>query len=575
MDDSREKDIEGLEDETQELAYSEENAQQEELANQEHDEIYDVNEAVKNSWIEDDYVAKNLEEAKHEAQPRTNYNQVPQSPQGYPPYGYAPQGYAPHGYAPQGYPPHGYAPQGYPPHGYAPQGYPPHGYAPQGYPPHGYAPQQGHPPHTYYQGGERTVYPPIKKKTKLSIRIFAWSMLVLFVGSFGGYLGMTIYYAMTNTPSYNFAGLEDYFGDGIEGFDSFEDYEGNPLQPTDPSTLPEVVPAPEGEENDTVEATPYEDGIVINPEPEGEELDAQAVYEKVLPSINLVKAEIYYDDGSVEESFGTGMFITDDGYILTNSHVVFDTKTVTVTVVDNDGDEYAAVVLGYDRVMDIAVLKVEGSGFTPVEFGDTSDLDLGQWVVAIGNPGGESFSKSITRGIVSGLDRVLESENDMKYIQTDAAISPGNSGGPLVNMYGQVVGITTAKITAEDYEGIGLAIPVSESKTIIDELLSQGFVGGRVRLGITGANADVIDYTLPAGVLIIEIEEDSVFVGTDIMVDDVITKIDDEEIYDLSDLSSALLAYSVGDLVTITVDRNGEEITAQIALIADNGETQR
>ena len=207
-------------------------------------------------------------------------------------------------------------------------------------------------------------------------------------------------------------------------------------------------------------------------------------------------------------------------------------------------------------------------------------------MLAIGNPGGERFASSLTRGIVSGLDRAVErySEDGMTFIQTDAAINPGNSGGPLVNMYGQVVGINSSKIITDGYEGMGFAIPVSKAKDIIDQLLSGGYVEGRVRLGISGYDLgdEATFYGLPKGFMIASIDEDSSFAGTEAQVEDIIIAIDGETVEELQDISNLLLRYSPGDQVTVTLYRrsaydfsDGEEIQVTITLLEDKGETQR
>ncbi len=546
------------------------------------EEVFEAADVKNHGYIEED-MPLNAHYQKKESPPQQQaYPQMPYQNY-YNPY----QNQGQNGYPYQnGYPPYPQHPTHYPPQ-YPAQYYQnPHYPQQNPYPPYAQQPYPyGYPVHLMEPSDRIKTYPPLKKQRKKSVRVFAWTMLVLFVLSLGGFIGTTIYYSLTNPPvNGNIFGdgndYSDYFEgfEGFEGFDDFEDFEGFDGADNYDSTddIPEVVPVPDDEKGEEVDADLNDDGIIINSQPLGEEYSAQEVYDNVLPSIVLVKAEIFYDDQTSEEGYGTGMFITDDGYILTNSHVVFDTKNVAVTITDNNDNEYNATVLSFDRVMDIAILKINGEGFTPVEFGSSDDLSLGQWVLAIGNPGGESFSKSITRGIVSGLNRGLDNEQDMKYIQTDAAISPGNSGGPLVNMYGQVVGITTAKITAEDYEGIGLAIPISDAEELINQLLSKGYVEGRVRLGITGANAAAVNTMLPTGVLIIEIvEEDSAFVGTDAAVGDVITHIDGERVHGLDDLSSVLLLYSAGDTVTVTLDRDGAEITVEIVLLSDDGETQK
>ena len=264
--------------------------------------------------------------------------------------------------------------------------------------------------------------------------------------------------------------------------------------------------------------------------------------------------------GEETDSSGTGIIATSDGYIITNAHVVLNTKSVLVTVTTYDGQQYDAVVVGMDRTTDLAIIKTNDYGFTPAQFGDSDQLSIGEWVVAIGNPGGERFASSLTRGIISGLDRAVErySEDGMTFIQTDAAINPGNSGGPLVNMYGQVVGINSSKIITDGYEGMGFAIPVSKAKDIIDQLLSGGYVEGRVRLGITGSDISATQaafYGVPRGFMIVSIDEDSAFAGTEAQPEDIITAIDGETVEELQDISNLLLRYSPGDEITVTLYR--------------------
>ncbi len=332
-----------------------------------------------------------------------------------------------------------------------------------------------------------------------------------------------------------------------------------------------------------MDVTPNEEGIVIHQKPEGDALDAQEVYDKVVKSTVAITVS-YTGEGT--DSSGTGIIATSDGYIITNAHVVLNTKSVLVTVTTYDGQQYDAVVVGMDRTTDLAVIKTNDYGFAPAEFGDAGELSIGEWVLAIGNPGGERFASSLTRGIVSGLDRAVErySENGMTFIQTDAAINPGNSGGPLVNLYGQVVGINSSKIVTDGYEGMGFAIPVSKAKDIIDQLLSGGYVEGRVRLGISGYDLgdEAAFYGLPRGFMIASIDEDSSFAGTEAQVEDIIIAIDGETVEELQDISNLLLRYSPGDQVTVTLYRRsahdfseGEEIEVTITLLEDKGETQK
>ncbi len=375
---------------------------------------------------------------------------------------------------------------------------------------------------------------------------------------------------------------EDYFEfnpDDFFGIDPSDPDESNPFYPYIPDEgSGTTTQLPDGFIVDPdIDVPTNTQGVTIESEPLGEPLSPEEVYDKV--SVSTVSVLAYVPTGINEGEYtggsGTGIIITEDGFILTNSHVVGDKTSAVVKIVDYEGNEYPAVVVGVDRGTDLAVLKINGNNFTPAEIGDSDELDMGQWVMAIGNPGGVEFSGSITRGIVSGLERqVGYSTNDtMRYIQTDAAINPGNSGGPLVNMYGQVIGINTSKIVADDYEGMGFAIPTANAKVILDQLLEDGYVGGRVRLGITAQN----DYS---GIKIVAIDEDSSFAGTEVQAGDIIIEVDGEDVTDLTALSAKFLSYSPGDEVEVVVSRsdaqgNTRDITVTITLLEDKGETQK
>ncbi len=445
----------------------------------------------------------------------------------------------------------GYAPPGGPWMGYAPYG------APQG--PVGYAPQ----PYAY---GQPAPMPP-KKKMSRGLKVFLWISSVLVAGTILGFSGFAISWAIAGP------GLQETI---IENMPELPEESQNPFLPGE-QAQPEIK-LPE------VDVTPNEEGILIHKKPQGNALDAQAVYDRVVKSTVSITASY---TGEQTDSSGTGIIATSDGYIITNAHVVLNSKSVLVTVTTYDGQQYDAVVVGVDRTTDLAVIKTNDYNFTPAEFGDAEELSIGEWVLAIGNPGGERFASSLTRGIISGLDRAVErySENGMTFIQTDAAINPGNSGGPLVNMYGQVVGINSSKIITEGYEGMGFAIPVSKAKSIIDQLLSGGYVEGRVRLGITGydvSEAQAAFYGMPRGFVIASIDEDSAFAGSLAQANDIITAIDGEPVDDLTDISNLLLRYQPGDQVVVTLYRmptsgmgEGKEIEVTITLLEDKGETQK
>lgn len=417
-----------------------------------------------------------------------------------------------------------------------------------------------------YGYGQPAQKPPRKKMSR-GLKVFLWIASALVAGTVIGFSAFVISWAVT--------------GQTME----------SPLVETLPETPSESQnPARQQEDSQPqvelpqVDVTPNEEGILIHEKPEGDPLDAQQVYDRVVQSTVAITVST---DGENTDSSGTGIIATSDGYIITNAHVVLNSKSVLVTVTTYDGQQYDAVVVGMDRTTDLAIIKTNDHNFTPAEFGDANELEIGEWVLAIGNPGGERFTSSLTRGIISGLDRAVErySENGMTFIQTDAAINPGNSGGPLVNMYGQVVGINSSKIITDGYEGMGFAIPVSKAKDIIDQLLSGGYVEGRVRLGITGYDlnaAEAAVYGVPRGFMIASIDEDSSFAGTEAQVNDIIVAIDGEPVEELTDISNLLLRYEPGDQVTVTLYRmpetgigSGEEIDVTITLLEDKGETQK
>ncbi len=434
-----------------------------------------------------------------------------------------------------------------------------------------YAPQQPAP----YGYPQPVQYAPApKKKMPVGLKVLIIVMCVLFGVALCGFIGYGAYTAVTN--------LAGNFGSQIEMPDIPGDF--GMLPEKDKEDKDNKGESAETEHHEIVipdiEIIPNTEGIQLHDTPDTPEMDITEVYDKVMRSTVLILVTAETGSGS-----GTGIIATEDGYIITNSHVVLNSRNVQVEVKMNDGSSHDAVVVGFDKTTDLAVLKIDGNGYTPAEFADSDSLRMGQWVLAIGNPGGEQFSGSITRGVISGLDRAVGtySANGMTYIQTDAAINPGNSGGPLVNLHGQVVGINSAKIVSDQYEGMGFAIPTTGAKTIIDDLLSGGYVQGRVRFGIKGTEINAMQaYTsqVPYGFLISEIDPDSSFIGTEVEPYDIITKIDGVETPTLDALSNALLSYVPGDTVTVTLFRpsetgpGGEEFEVEVTLLPDLGETQ-
>ena len=296
--------------------------------------------------------------------------------------------------------------------------------------------------------------------------------------------------------------------------------------------------------------------------------------EKVLPSTVGIVSYIQNQQSIFggEQSQGSGIIISADGYIVTNEHVI--SGATSIKVVLQDDSEYNATLVGSDERTDLAVLKIDATGLTPAEFGNSDQMQIGEQVIAIGNPGGLKFSSSVTVGYVSALNRTITTEDGytMECIQTDAAINPGNSGGALVNTYGQVIGINSQKIAATDYEGIGFAISINEAQPIINDLIQYGYVRGRVVMGIT---MQMIDQTYAAiygyqpGIGVVSVEAGSPAEEAGLVAGDIITAIDGQSITTQEELNSLLEQYSPGDTITLTVYRqsvrgDGQELSMEL-----------
>ena len=268
-----------------------------------------------------------------------------------------------------------------------------------------------------------------------------------------------------------------------------------------------------------------------------------------------------YNDLSASKAVGSGsgIILSADGYIVTNSHVITSAKHLLVTL--DDRTSYQAEEIGHDSKTDLAVIKIEPkSPLTPAVFGNSDEVVKGEPVAAIGNPGG--LSGSISGGYVSGVNRKVKSEQtgkEMDCIQTDAAISPGNSGGALVNMYGQVIGITSSKYISSSYEGIGFAISINAAKPIIEELLANGFIDGRFKVGITffGINEEAAKSKgIPAGLLIESVDESCDISKTGIKSGDVITETEGKKVTDYDSFMKAIGNKKAGDTISAKVARN-------------------
>ena len=261
-------------------------------------------------------------------------------------------------------------------------------------------------------------------------------------------------------------------------------------------------------------------------------------------------------DTTTASSQGSGIIFSQDGYVITNAHVIGNSKTAyAIRVVTSDGKVYKAGVVGYDSRTDIAVLKMDDAkGLTPATFGESSQLEVGQDIIVVGNPGGLDYQNTTTKGVISALDRKLSTSSLTKYIQTDAAINPGNSGGPLVNYYGQVVGITTSKIVSETYEGMGFAIPSQTVKNIVDTLVKNGYVEGRVKIGISGiavTSDQASNYNIPQGIYVQSIVSGGPCDGTSLKEGDIITEVDGETITSFADVYAILETHKPGDKIKV------------------------
>ena len=322
-----------------------------------------------------------------------------------------------------------------------------------------------------------------------------------------------------------------------------------------------------------VDVTPNEEGLTIHEKPEGDALAAQEVYNRVVQSTVAITVS---RTGEETDSSGTGIIATSDGYIITNAHVVLNTKSVLVTVTTYDGQQYDAVVVGMDRTTDLAVIKTNDYGFTPAQFGDADELSIGEWVLAIGNPGGERFSSSLTRGIISGLDREVGeySENGMTYIQTDAAINPGNSGGALVDSNGKLIGINTLITSySGNYSGVGFAIPVNYAVNIAQQII-EGKTPTHAQLGVSlstvnSQNAKRYGLKVDSGAYISAVNSGSGAAEAGLEEGDIVTKFDGNSVSSASDLMLDVRSKNPGDKVTLEVNRNGDTKQIEVTLGSD------
>ncbi len=307
-----------------------------------------------------------------------------------------------------------------------------------------------------------------------------------------------------------------------------------------------------------------------------EGLTPAQVYAKNVASVVAISSTVttqYYGQSSTGTSTGSGFILTENGYVVTNYHVVEGATSVTVTT--NDGAEYTAAIVGGDDTNDVAVLKIEGNGLPAVTVGSSDDLIVGDQVAAIGNPLGE-LTNTLTVGYVSAKDRMVTTDGfAINMIQTDASINSGNSGGPLFNMKGEVVGITTAKYSGSSssgatIEGIGFAIPIDDVYSLVEDLINYGHVTGAY-LGVSVSDMDseaAAYYGLPMGAYVREVTPGFAAEKAGIQVKDIIVAVGEYEVNGVSSLSRAMRNFKAGDTTTVTVYRSGVETVLTITLDA-------
>ena len=349
-----------------------------------------------------------------------------------------------------------------------------------------------------------------------------------------------------------------------------ETHSSNTAQLNDPSapteencTDPSVCP-------DTFQLNPSPEAVPNVPQTEG--MSLQDIYDKTIGSV--VSIVCTAAEGS---SSGTGVILTASGYLVTNAHVVENAREITVVL--SDERQFIATLVGSDTVSDLAVLHIEANNLIPAEFGDSTTARVGDSVVAIGDPLGIELRGTMTNGIVSAINRdVTTGGRTLTLIQTNAALNSGNSGGPLINCYGQVIGINTMKMgvftSQSGTEGLGFAIPSSTVKEIADQLIAQGYVSGRPGIGITGEEVSSfyqLYYRLPAGLYITHVEQGSDAAAKGIAEGDILISLGDQRITTAEDLTTALASYDVGDTVRIVIYRSGRQYAADITLHESKG----
>lgn len=469
-------------------------------------------------------------------------------------------------------PPYPPQPNAYPPQG---AGYqqPPYGNRPNA--PRTYAP---YPERSGYSGDirenpyERPAEPvqttPRKNKVNRGLIVVIIVLSALLIGSVGGIIYLTF--------SQNHSGNSQKSSNNIGNAPIVENpFDNDGGMPSVPKTTNPQAQHKESDYSDKVQAD-YR-GVELKELP-GDKDDKKydTKYAISQADKSVVSVMCYLEDENDVTSQGSGIVLTADGYVVTNAHVIGNSKQLySVKIVDADGVKYSAGIVGFDSRTDIAVLKMDDAkNLKAAQFGNSDTLKQGDDIVIIGAPGGVDFNNSTTRGIVSALNRDASKKNIVKYIQTDAAINPGNSGGPAVNIYGQVIGIASAKIVDEKYEGMGFCIPTASAKKIIDDLMKNGYVSGRVKIGISGlalGSDEAQAAGISGGIYINDVTPDGPCDKAGVKAGEVVTAFDGKNIKSFSEIYELLEEHKPGDKVKIKLynDETKKEREVDITLQED------
>ncbi len=336
------------------------------------------------------------------------------------------------------------------------------------------------------------------------------------------------------------------------------------------STVSSVSASPDSDSSDNTETLPTFTGTGT------QTLSGSQIYKLALQQVVGVNSEKttsnFFGQPTTYPVSGSGFIISEDGYILTNYHVIeyavlYD---FSLKVILSDGSEYPAKIIGYEEPNDVAVIKIDATGLSPVSFANSDNMNVGERVYPVGNPLGE-LAYSMTSGIVSATDRVISTDKSTKInmFQIDAAVNKGNSGGPVYNEYGEVLGIVTAKYSDDEVEGIGFAIPINDVLDIVTQLIETGYIGGKPRLGIEVQTVDTQFsnyYNVPLGAYVMTINPGSCAEKAGLKVGDIITAIGSQKVTTKEELITALGTFKAGDTTTLTVFRSGEETMLSVVL---------